>query len=460
MVFKMKKICYLLGATGRDKLFYILSKEFKEFENIFLSVNKDNTNYLNEKNASFEEILEFYPNKPNYNLNKILGYEEKYNFKVWDLWAITFPRFNQWKIKKEFIYSYFQYTIEKIEKFFEKEKPNYLILYGAAGYQSLIIYIMAKYYGIKIIEIVHARIRNRFTITDSLDGKWPLLEKKLKETENKFNEENKKKAEEFIYNFCNKPKKAQSEDKHKENIIKKINRIAKWAFKHLKNRTIPPETKLLKWKWRYFWISKSSLFKQPIKNQKYIFYPLHFQPEVSTLWYGKWYVNQINLIELLAKSIPADHLLYVKEHSGHKGSKPKQFYKEIDKIPNVRLIHPNSNTFELIKNSSLIATITGTVGFEALIYKKPVITFGNVYYNACKEVINIKDPTKIPEIIKASINRKLNEKNINKFIYSLLESSYDGLVLCPGDVKDKNLNTKNIKLISMGIKEYINKELN
>jgi len=54
----------------------------------------------------------------------------------------------------------------------------------------------------------------------------------------------------------------------------------------------------------------------------------------------------------------------------------EHFYSQINKIGNVVLADPDIHSWTWIKQSELIATITGTVGVEAVHMKKPVISFG------------------------------------------------------------------------------------
>ena len=456
---KKQKICYFTGASGRDRLFFSLSREMgkKGFDSVFISSSWGNTSFLKDKiskNKLFE-ILAFHPKKVKYDLKKIREYEKKYNLNLWQLWSVTYPR-RAHRIKREFAYSYFQYTAEAAERFFSKHKPDYLVCYGPSSYHAFLICIIASAFGTKVIELVHSRARNRFSINDSLTNIWPVLEKEYNKIKKRsLSEAEKKKADDFITNFTEKPKKAQSEDKYRESFFTFCARVGRWVLRNLRKGQIPPEIKKIKWKIRAFWLKHMGYFENPKKGEKYVFYPLHFQPEVSTLFYGRWYVNQLNLIQNISKAIPADHLLYVKAHSGHIGSDKLSFYKEIKKIPNVKLILPYANTFNLIKRASLIATITGTVGFEALFYRKPVITFGDVFYNVFDDVAKIGRVRDLPELINKMMGIRIKRENLQKFIYSLLNSTYEGFVLLPGDTKDKSLDQENIKKMAGGIQKYI-----
>ena len=53
-------------------------------------------------------------------------------------------------------------------------------------------------------------------------------------------------------------------------------------------------------------------FTNEIPKQKYVYFPLHVDPEASTMVLSPFHTNQIALIENLSKSLPTDHLL-VKE---------------------------------------------------------------------------------------------------------------------------------------------------
>lgn len=126
-------------------------------------------------------------------------------------------------------------------------------------------------------------------------------------------------------------------------------------------------------------------------SQKYVFYPLHYQPESSTLVRAKKYEKQLFYIDSWAKSLPADTLLYVKEHYVVLGNRKLSFYKELKKYPNVILISPWESSRKLILHSQAVTTLTGTAGFEAMLLRKPVIISGNVFYQDAPGVVKVDD---------------------------------------------------------------------
>ncbi len=127
-------------------------------------------------------------------------------------------------------------------------------------------------------------------------------------------------------------------------------------------------------------------FEEPVAGEKYVIYPIHFQPEATTLVQAPMYLDQAALIQDIARSLPIGHRLYVKEHVSNRGRRPMSFYDTLKAIPSVRLIGPDADTWSLIQNASAIAVITGTMGWEGVLFGKPVITFGNVFMNVLPHV--------------------------------------------------------------------------
>ncbi|MBT6051899.1 MAG: hypothetical protein HOI47_27530 [Candidatus Scalindua sp.] len=128
------------------------------------------------------------------------------------------------------------------------------------------------------------------------------------------------------------------------------------------------------------YVLTNSKFSTPLKkDQKYIYYPLHINPEYSTQIQGTMWLDQSHLVELLAKSIPFDWKVLVKEHPGTLVARvrPLSFYKKLKKIPNVCIAPIGADMHQLISNAEMIAVITGTAGWEAILRGKPVITFAD-----------------------------------------------------------------------------------
>lgn len=157
---------------------------------------------------------------------------------------------------------------------------------------------------------------------------------------------------------------------------------------------------------------------------KSIFFPLHFQPEESTLVKGINYTNQIALIEHISKSIPLGYTLIVKEHPLGRGYRPLWQYKHIDSFYNVKLVELPSS--EIVKNVDLVISISGTIGMESLVYEKPIIMLGTTYYMFEKKLFNhIENINLLDKLVYEILIEKkhhIGDLEINKFFLSYLNA--------------------------------------
>ena len=134
-----------------------------------------------------------------------------------------------------------------------------------------------------------------------------------------------------------------------------------------------------------------------LAQEKYFVYPIHYEPEASTVVNSSFYSNQLEVITNLAFSMPEDSMLVVKEHVSNFGYPDIEFYRKIESLPNVYLAWHEENIKELIRNSLGVITLTGTAGFEALLLDKPVYHFGNVFYTFHPNAIRLADWNKCKE---------------------------------------------------------------
>jgi len=162
---------------------------------------------------------------------------------------------------------------------------------------------------------------------------------------------------------------------------------------------------------------------EPDYNRPYIFFPLHYQPEQTTAPFGNYAVYQYLPIEMIARSLPDNWMLYVKEHHtmftihGSVKMRTKEYFERISKIPNVALIPIETQSAVLIDNSKAIATITGSAGYEGVLRGKPVLTFGSAWYNGCEGVFHIQNHNECKEVIeKIRLGIKVNSDQMLLFV--------------------------------------------
>lgn len=185
-------------------------------------------------------------------------------------------------------------------------------------------------------------------------------------------------------------------------------------------------------------LKKFSLYRNYLSNQKrfkkeekYIYFPLHYQPEATTYPYGDVYIDQILAIKMLSNSLPNNIKILIKEHPDTfnvskiayiKGAfnRSLDLYKKLNEIKNVEIIPINTDTFEVIDNSIAVATLTGGSGIEAIIRGKPSMIFGNAWYNECEGVLDCSTKSKCEDSIKKILDGiNIDEKNSVNFFTNL-----------------------------------------
>ena len=189
---------------------------------------------------------------------------------------------------------------------------------------------------------------------------------------------------------------------------------------------------------------------------KFVYFPLHYQPEkVSTVWGGS-YSDQVLAIETLSKRIPKDWYIYVKENPVQEGAyRDKLFFYRLKMIPNLMFLPKDADTFELTKNSQFISTIVGTVGWEAITGNKNVLLFGwGAWYKTLPGVYQYHDNLNIDDLV----NNKIDHDDLEKKTGFLYNKCGTGIVREPYIPFVKNFSMeKNTETVVESLKRILYK---
>lgn len=168
-------------------------------------------------------------------------------------------------------------------------------------------------------------------------------------------------------------------------------------------------------------------------EQKYLYYPLHTSPEYSNQFQGTMWMNQVWLIELLARSIPNDWIVYVKEHPATLTARvrPIDYFKKILIFPNVKMAPVDADTHRLIINAQMIAVVTGTTGWEAILRGKPLITFADNFWDIIGLSMKYSSVENLSNDMKEEIknNRKISkderERRLTCYLAAVLKHGFE-----------------------------------
>lgn len=106
-------------------------------------------------------------------------------------------------------------------------------------------------------------------------------------------------------------------------------------------------------------------------NRPYVYFPLHLDPEATTLVFAPLQVDQAYVIDALSRYLPAGIDLVVKENPKMWGQRPKRFYQRVAETRAI-WIDPKTPSEQLIQGARATLSITGTTAIEAALLGRDV----------------------------------------------------------------------------------------
>lgn len=166
----------------------------------------------------------------------------------------------------------------------------------------------------------------------------------------------------------------------------------------------------------------------PDYTQKYIYFPLHYQPEATTNPVGgNFYFDQKIPLQILSRSLQDDMKIYIKMHPEQLAFFcDKQDLKEMERIPNVRFIKIEASTYDLMRNSVAVASISGTACWECQFYGIPAILFGYSYKNITPLAYHVRTWEECKQAVDDIIHhkKKFNLKELKLYVKAAYNTSF------------------------------------
>ena len=186
----------------------------------------------------------------------------------------------------------------------------------------------------------------------------------------------------------------------------------------------------------------------PYNKIKYTLFTLHVQPEASTSELAPFHVNQLAVIENIARCLPLDWVLVVKQNKSMQNIDPIWFQQKLKQIPNVLLASANENTKELIKHSQAVISITGTSGMEASVLGKKVLQLvPTVPWIILDNVKLVTDWNYLHQILKEEHPSKVTDHFLATYLQAIINTSF---------TMPKGFHPSNIKSLKKLSKQELN----
>lgn len=426
---------------------YIQEKSDYELFTIIEAEDKAKKFFNNQQIVNFKKIWQFTDNvsiknkKPD--ITYLKKFEDKYGINLWRI-AYSERVFYQYNRFHKFNDQEILTIIEQEAKFFDavldEIEPDFLLLMTPTSHHTRLLYEICKKRGIKCLVFSFVRFANRVMISEDSNS---LSQEKIEPEKIPKNS----KSFEELQIFLKEHDASKKIDEVKEigfesHFWERYNAIIKFFISArtpgFKNH-FPNFGKTRK---KYFIIKLKNFFKNKTRqrfidnnlvkevdfSKPFVYFPLHFEPEqVLLMGNAQFYSDQITVISNIARSLPVDYKLFVKEHPGMKieGWREENYYKKILELPNVILIHPSVSSEKIIKECSLVITVGGTTGQEAAFYNKPAIIFAEQIYSILPSVYRLKSLEELPEAIRTSLKRRINPHEVEEYIRLVNKNTFD-----------------------------------
>lgn len=182
--------------------------------------------------------------------------------------------------------------------------------------------------------------------------------------------------------------------------------------------------------------------------QEFIFVPFQVAYDTQIIYHSPWIDTMEQLFYMMDKIASQLKInIIFKEHPSDKKSNYSTLHEIASKNQYINFAN-GVETPELIKKAKAIVTINSSVGIEALLFEKKVITLGEAFYAIEPITKNASNEKELNDIINSLDTWSLDTKLIENFLLYLQEE-----YLLPKNWKDAN--QKHFDTINNKIQRFI-----
>lgn len=168
------------------------------------------------------------------------------------------------------------------------------------------------------------------------------------------------------------------------------------------------------------------LYDQLDGSRPFVYFPLHVTDDYKIKSVIPHCVDQASIIEQVVDALPQGYDLVLKEHPMSIGRNSISMLRRLLRRPNVRLVEPYMSSHDLIRRAAAIAVISSTVGLEALLHGRPVLTLGQPFYSGYGVTVDVDSfreiQSKVPELLRFEPDR---EQTL-RFLHAAMRRCYPG----------------------------------
>ena len=181
-------------------------------------------------------------------------------------------------------------------------------------------------------------------------------------------------------------------------------------------------------------------YEERTRDRPYVYFPLHLTDDYKIKRVIPHCADQASIIEQVARSLPHGYDLVVKEHPMAIGRTPVALIRRLRSSRNIRVVAPRTSSHDVIRDAEGVAVISSTVGLEALLYRKPVLTLGQPFYAQLGLTVDVLSFADIPKAVPQLLQRTVDPDQMMEFLFAAMQRCLPGAPVVV-DRSDENART-------------------
>lgn len=187
--------------------------------------------------------------------------------------------------------------------------------------------------------------------------------------------------------------------------------------------------------------------RAPAPGRPCVLYPLQLQPEASLDVWGRAHKDQAALIRGLSRALSGVGSLLVKPNPKWRYEVTEDLLSAVREGDNVVPVSAGTKMAACLEKAALVVTVTGTIGIECAVKRKPIVILCRDYLAGTPGVLRIGDLSELPALLRSIAAGGVvpaTDDDSRALIAGRWKSSYEGIISDPSNdmrcVSESNLD--------------------
>jgi hypothetical protein len=139
---------------------------------------------------------------------------------------------------------------------------------------------------------------------------------------------------------------------------------------------------------------------------RFVYFPFHVPADAALTLRAPAFLDQIALVDLIARSVPDGVAVAIKEHPAQLGALDAgRLAGLLDRFDHIALLPPATNNFAVLRRAAAVVTVNSKSGAESLLVGRPTLVLGDAFYRAAPGATPVDGVDALPAAIAAALAR-------------------------------------------------------